>query len=45
MRRPQVAERCDVCMEERLSVLEGDSYICEVCLDGSPPAGEPRVKV
>lgn len=44
--KPKVAEQCDICMEERLSVLEGNMYICEVCLDGDPaPPREPRVKV
>ncbi|MDY6773904.1 MAG: hypothetical protein SVS85_01790 [Candidatus Nanohaloarchaea archaeon] len=41
-RKPRVSQRCDVCKEERLSVLEGDRYICEVCLDGEP---EPEAAV
>lgn len=28
-----VAEHCDVCKQERISVREGDTYVCEVCLD------------
>ncbi|MDY6765854.1 MAG: hypothetical protein SVW77_00645 [Candidatus Nanohaloarchaea archaeon] len=34
-----VSDRCDVCMEERLSVRESGRYICEICLDGNPPIG------
>lgn len=46
MGRQKVAEFCDVCKEERLSVLDGDNYICEFCLDGRPPGTvEARVKV
>lgn len=41
-----MAEFCDVCKTERLSVLEGEKYICEVCLDVRPAAGEgAKVKV
>ncbi len=28
-----VADHCDVCKEERISVREGDTFVCEVCLD------------
>lgn len=30
---PRVAERCDICRAERISVREGETYLCEVCLD------------
>lgn len=30
---PRVAGRCDICMAERISVREGDTYLCEECLD------------
>ncbi|MDY6769974.1 MAG: hypothetical protein SVU88_03305 [Candidatus Nanohaloarchaea archaeon] len=45
-RQPRVSDRCDVCMEARLSVREGGRYICEICLDGNPPLDHPaRMKV
>lgn len=44
-RQSAVAEQCDVCMEERTSVREGDLYICEVCLDGNPPVMAAETKV
>lgn len=28
----RVSDHCDICKEERMSVLEGDKYVCEVCL-------------
>lgn len=31
--RQAVAEQCDLCKQERISVREGDTFICEVCLD------------
>ncbi|MDY6761898.1 MAG: hypothetical protein SVY41_02530 [Candidatus Nanohaloarchaea archaeon] len=45
-RQGPVSDRCDVCMEERMSVRESGRYICEICLDGNPPVDRPStVKV